>query len=94
MRALTWDDFASAAGTAYSVAAGSHEHELVLDRAEKIASAGRDGGAFRLEFLGPADPVLPQATYAFRRAGDEPLEIFVVPVGRDASGTRYEAIFN
>lgn len=50
--------------------------------------------SFALEFLGPPDPVLPQATYLFSHASLGTHDMFIVPVGRDAGGTRYEAIFN
>ena len=93
MRALTWDDFAGAVGSAYVVAVGEAQIELTLEHAAEIDSAVRTGGSFRLDFLGPCDPVLSQATYPLRR-GEEVLEIFIVPVGRDSEGTRYEAIFN
>jgi hypothetical protein len=92
MRALTWNDFADAPGSVYTVAVGEKHVELTLDSAAEIASAGRTGGSFRLEFHGPAAPLLPQATYAFRR-GDEAIEIFIVPIAQDGAGTRYEAIF-
>ena len=42
---------------------------------------------------GPVDPLLPQGVY---RIGHQALGehgIFVVPIGRDAEGTRYEAVF-
>lgn len=93
MRALTWDDFADAAGSVYRVAVGENQFELTLDQAKEIASAGRTGGSFRLEFVGPYDPILPQAIYPFRRGEEDALEIFVVPIGRDEQGTRYEAVF-
>lgn len=93
MRALTWDEFADATGSVYAVAVGEHRFELTLDKASEIASAGREGGSFRLEFLGPSDPVLEQAIYPFRRGDEDPFEIFIVPVARDTRGTRYEAIF-
>jgi len=92
MRELTWDEFANAAGTVYEVAAGEERLELTLERAEDIPVADRAGNAFRLEFLGPVDPLLPQAIYPFRR-GDDAFDMFIVPIGRDAAGTRYEAIF-
>ena len=92
MRALTWDEFADAAGSLYIVTVGEEQIELTLDRAVELASAGRAGGSFQLEFLGPTDPVLPQAIYPFRR-GKDAFEIFIVPVRRDSEGTRYEAIF-
>ena len=92
MRSLTWDEFADAAGSVYAVAVGQGEVELTLERAEEIASAGRTGGSFRLEFRGPVDPVLPQAIYRLER-GDETIEIFIVPIANDRDGARYEAIF-
>ena len=48
---------------------------------------------FSLVFLGPGEPLLPQATYALRHAVLGVLEIFLVPIARDADGVRYEAIF-
>lgn len=93
MRALTWDDFADAAGSVYLVPAGEQQVEITLEKATEIASAGRDGGSFRLDFRGPGDPVLEQAIYPFRHGDEEPLEIFIVPVARDDRGMRYEAIF-
>ena len=92
MGGVTWDDFADAVGTVYRVEVGDSQVDLALDRAVEIPSAGRAGGSFRLEFLGPADPVLEQAIYPLAR-GEAVLEIFIVPIGRDQQGARYEAIF-
>ncbi|MFL6197789.1 MAG: DUF6916 family protein [Thermoanaerobaculia bacterium] len=53
---------------------------------------------FSLLFLGPARPVLPQATYALEHPALERMEIFLVPIGPDPrgkrTGMRYEAAFN
>ena len=92
MRALTWDEVADAAGTVFEVTAGDQQLELTLDQAQEIASAGRAEGSFRLEFVGPAAPVLPQAIYPFR-SGEDVFEIFIVPLSQDRQQTRYEAIF-
>jgi hypothetical protein len=92
MRALTWDEFAHAAGTVYQVPCGDERFELTLDRAEEVPSAGREGGSFRLEFLGPFEPILPQAIYPFCH-GEDAMDIFIVPIGRTSAGTRYEAVF-
>ena len=54
--------------------------------------SSRSAGSFRLEFRGPCDPILPQAIYHFRREA-EFADIFIVPVGQDARGTLYEALF-
>jgi hypothetical protein len=81
------------AGTVYDVPAGDAVYPLTLDKAEALPDSGREGGSFRLEFLGPADPILPQATYRFALGDDEGQEVFIVPVSRDADGVRYEAVF-
>ncbi len=50
---------------------------------------------FSLLFKGPSSPVLPQSTYQMMNIKcPEPLDIFLVPVGVDASGTCYEAVFS
>lgn len=92
MREVSWDDFSDSVGSTYRVEAGDAPLELTLDRAAALASSTRAAGAFRLEFRGPSEPVLEQATYSFHR-DNEAFEIFIVPVARDAGGTTYEAIF-
>ena len=94
MRDLGWDEFRNSVGVIYSVDSEAGPLALRLDVAVPIAASGREGGGFRLELVGPADPVLPQAIHRFSADAVEPFEMFIVPVGRDASGTRYEAIFN
>lgn len=55
------------------------------------ASGQRD--PYSLVFRGPPAPVLPQRIYHLRheRMGD--LELFLVPIGPDGEGMRYEAVF-
>jgi hypothetical protein len=50
--------------------------------------------AFSLMFDGPAQPELTQQTYTMETADAALLDIFLVPVGRGASGMQYEAVFN
>lgn len=88
--ALRLEDFTT--GAAYDVHAADTVHPLTLEKAQQLSDSGREGGSFRLEFLGPADPVLPQAIYRFVKGGAGH-DIFIVPVARDAGGVRYEAIF-
>ena len=92
MHDLTLKDFAGHLGESYTVEAGGTPFALGLEQAQELPASGRAGGSFRLEFRGPFEPILPQAIYEFRRGG-EAFEIFVVAIGRDAEGTRYEAIF-
>ena len=91
MSALHLSDFAS--GTVYEVSAGGSLHALTLDKVQALSDSGREGGSFRLEFLGPGEPVLQQGTYLFTGGGDEGHEIFIVPVAREAAHIRYEAVF-
>jgi hypothetical protein len=93
MRDLTWDEFRDAVGTRYEVETAEGRLALSLAVAQPLAHSQREGGAFRLEFLGPATPTLPQAIYKFARDGSDPFEIFIVPVGAEPGAIRYEAIF-
>ncbi|MET0554955.1 MAG: hypothetical protein ABW221_18075 [Vicinamibacteria bacterium] len=50
---------------------------------------------YSLRFRTPGEKrFTPQGTYRVEHAELEPLEIFLVPLGPDALGMRYEAIFN
>ena len=88
---LTQQDFA--AGDVYEIVFSDGSVALTVAQVEPIPDAPRQAGGFRLEFVGPAEIVLPQAIYPLSRDG-ETREIFIVPIARDAAGTRYEAIFN
>ena len=48
---------------------------------------------FSLHFRGPATPALVQRTYRLEHAQLGTLEIFLVPIRRDAAGMIYEAVF-
>jgi hypothetical protein len=50
---------------------------------------------FTVSFRGPRNVRLPQNTYRLMHgAFAEPLDIFIVPVGVDAEGYNYQAVFN
>ena len=49
---------------------------------------------FSLIFRGPLDPSLPQRIYPMEHEQMGTLELFLVPIGPDAEGMRYQAIFN
>ena len=48
---------------------------------------------FSLVFRGPLQPVLPQRTYRVEHDGIGEFDLFLVPIGLDAEGMRYEAVF-
>src|SRR5580765_3588237 len=89
---MQFSHFSGRVGESFDVAVGGHRLSLMLDAAQDLPGSLRPGGAFRLEFLGPPDPVLAQGILPFE-IGKDRFEIFVVPIGRDARGTRYEAVF-
>jgi hypothetical protein len=98
---LTVDDFEQVVGEVFTIDAGDAGRiELELTEAtlhDQAASAVDDTGKrspFSVEFRGPVEPILAQQTTRLENASLGPLEIFIVPTGRDEAGTRYEAVFN
>ena len=90
---LGLDHFSQRVGQSFAINAAKGAAELTLTAAQELAQSPREGGGFRLEFLGPAAPVLPQAIYSFA-LGDERHDIFIVPLGPGAAGRiAYEAVF-
>lgn len=92
--ALTLATFEPLVGDRFTVEATTPVAiEFVLESA--TATGERPGGRdpFSLVFLGPDEPLLPQAIYTLRHGELGVLEIFVVPIARDGDGVRYEAIF-
>ncbi len=90
---LTLADFADRVGEAFVIETEVGAQQLALAKVQELPSAAREEGGFRLEFVGPSDPRLPQAIYAFP-VGDAMHDIFIVPIGFDpAGGIRYEAVF-
>jgi hypothetical protein len=95
MDEITIDTFMPLAGSDFEV-----EQPGVVLRLERVAAVMESERAklrstpFSLFFRGPAKPHLPQHTYTFRHpAFSEPLQIFIVPVGRNNEGFDYEAVF-
>ena len=91
-RPITIEDFNRRVGQVFVVTVQGHRLDLVLQAAQGLPGSSRIGGGFRLEFMGPSDPVLAQGIFPFE-IGRDRYEIFVVPLSRDQQGTRYEAVF-
>lgn len=49
---------------------------------------------YSVYFRGPRQPVLPQAIYRMEHDRVEAMDLFLVPIGPDEKGMRYEAVFN
>ena len=82
-------------GTSFWLSFENRKIELRLIRAAKVMeneAARLARTPFSLFFLGPV--LLPQQIYRLTHDGfGEPLDIFLVPIARDASGFTYEAVF-
>jgi hypothetical protein len=97
---LSFEQFSGRVGQTFQVGAGGGptiSAELVeATEGAEAGGPGPDGRArqqFALVFRGPVEPVLPQATYAVEHDELGRLEIFLVPIGPDGAGMRYEAVF-
>lgn len=97
---FTYDDFADRVGEQFRVRLpDEHSVTLVLSDVTPgpdVGGTGPDGEPrqqFSLLFDGPADPQLSQGTWELDHDGIGGLALFLVPIGRDADGTRYEAAF-
>jgi hypothetical protein len=86
------DDFSSRIGRLFLLEAAGHRAELVLDVAEEISGSPRARGGFRLEFVGPLDPVLVQGIFPLA-IDDDRFGMFLVAIAREPAGMRYEAVF-
>jgi hypothetical protein len=66
----------------------------VLETHQAAASQEKRRQPFSVVFTGPTEPVLPQGICLIMHEKLEPLSLFIVPIGPDEKGMRYEAIFN
>jgi len=97
---LTYADFADRVGERFDLPIGEDSStSLELVEALEGSAAGGSGPAgqqrlqFSLVFRGPAEPALAQGTWEMRHADLGELALFLVPIGPDGDGMRYEAAF-
>jgi hypothetical protein len=96
---LTQENFARHLHTKFRVRVHA-PRPVVLELVEvqgwmNLASEQQTGmERFSIFFAGPPDMLLPQHLYTVEHEQMGTLDIFIVPIGRDASGVRYEAVFN
>jgi hypothetical protein len=93
MREISFDEFSGREGDTFELLQEDRSLPVTLDKVQQLPPSGRASGAFTLEWLGPDEPVLPQAIYTFR-SGDQTFEMFIVPLRQDGQATRYQAVFN
>jgi hypothetical protein len=86
-------DFRPTVDTTFALEDGV-ELRLVEAEPNGAPAPSSDRDPFRLTFVGPVDPLLPQRIYRLDHTELGALEIFLVPIARDTEGTTYEAIFS
>ena len=96
LRNLTYEVFAKLVNRKVSLIHDSGRLEVQLIECKSLNGDPRGGQRepFSLTFLGPAQPPLPQRIYTFDFGELGCSDIFIVPIGPDATGMRYEAVFN
>ena len=92
---LTIESFEPHVGTSFWLQNNAQKIELRLTRAARVMeseAARLKRTAFSLFFLGPV--LLPQHIYTLTHDGfADPIDLFLVPIGQDAGGFTYEAVF-
>lgn len=95
---LQREDFARAERQEFDVIVGGVGVTMTLVSIEPFATpAGQVREAFSIIFKSGSPIVLPQGTYAMRNrslADARAVDVFLVPIGRDPDGVRYQAVFN
>ena len=62
-------------------------------RMGRSLDAGDRRAPFSIVFRGPMTPILPQRIYRMEHEEIGAFDLFIVPIGPDSEGMRYEAVF-
>lgn len=96
LETISVQPFLPLVGRPFAFRSGDQELSVTLHAAGEIG--GHRGSElrvpFRLEFVGPMTPVWSQGIHRVVGDGLPELDIFLVPIGPNGQGMRYEAIFN
>ena len=90
---LTLETFTPLQGDTFQLTGEGAAFDMTLNSARGNGLSGSRREQFSLYFLGPPEPIAPQAIYHLDHATLGGLDIFLVPVSRNADGVTYEAIF-
>jgi len=94
----TIDTFAPRIGEVFRIVVDeARALETVLVEVTPWGKPGTTNGSrqpFSLIFRAASEVVLPQRIYGIENAGIGAVEIFLVPIGPDAGGMRYQAVFS
>jgi hypothetical protein len=99
LHSFTYEQFNQFIGQTFQVRFEDGAMDLVLERVnllmEKHVSPQMHRDAFSAHFRGPGERMLKQGTFSiYNESIGQVVPIFLVPVGREADGFIYEAVFN
>ncbi len=95
LESLTFEDFARHLNETFRIRQASGSLDVELVAAEPRGEA-RDGHRrpFSVVLRGPQEPILEQRIYGLEHPEMGTLEVFLVPIGPDDTGQRYELVFS
>jgi len=91
------EDFGRTANTNFELSLGETSMTLTLVEIKPLPIQNFPGmlrQPFSLTFRSSASLILPQKIYRLLNPATGPLDIFLVPVSRDAQGVSYQAVFS
>ncbi|HEV7395851.1 MAG TPA: hypothetical protein VGN86_05010 [Pyrinomonadaceae bacterium] len=91
---LTYEFFHENLDSTFTLVAdnGAQLDLKLVEVSEHLVSSAQE--RFAIVFLGPNDAFLGQGTRHFKHGDELEFDLFLVPIGRDDTGTKYEAVFN
>ncbi len=90
---LTKKSFDPHLGSSFRLHAEDSAVELRLVECRGLSGARGRREPFSIVFRAPMDTRLPQNTYRLEHDEMGSLDLFMVPIGPDSEGMRYEAVF-
>ncbi|MBK8816392.1 MAG: hypothetical protein IPN42_13225 [Methylococcaceae bacterium] len=93
--ALTKEDWTKQLNESFYIQIGNTDKYPIklIDVSGYGRSMGGSREAYSLLFSGPKMPILPQNIYSVNNSAFGALDIFLVPIGPQADGMGYEAVF-
>jgi uncharacterized protein DUF6916 len=94
---LTYESFGPHVNSSFSLRLGETTVDLTLTEATRQVVRPYPGmmrEPFSLIFRSSSQVVLPQRMYPIKHAAMGKLDIFIVPIARDARGVVYQAVFS
>jgi len=91
---LKRQDFTELAGGVLQIEHDGHNIPMSVVETRDLPVRSPRNAPFAIVLEGPAAPMLSQAIYPVLHPQHGRLDLFIVPISRDAAHVRYEVIFN